>query len=124
MAESNRRQFSRLGLRLHVSYTIAGSSKIGTGLSINVSGTGIRFVAEHLLMVGMRLKLQVTLPDRTQPIACNGEVVWSRAVSGSSTGQATEVGVHFVSILEQDRKLLTQYAMFYPPETEQDADRR
>ena len=124
MAEDNRRRFSRLSLRLHVSYTIAGSSKLGTGLTTNVSGAGIRFVAEHTLMVGMRLKLRVTLPDRAQPVACHGEVVWSRLVPGSSTAQTTEVGVNFVSIFEQDRKLLTQYAMFYPPETEQDADQR
>jgi len=46
------RQFIRLDARLNVSYTIAGTKQLGKALSKNISGGGVRFVAEHPLEVG------------------------------------------------------------------------
>ena len=105
-----RRNFNRVGLRFNISYTIVGTKKVGAAVTSNVSGAGLRFLAEHPLVEGDRLDLRIVLPDRTQPVACLGEVVWCR----SAAHQAVEVGVRFVTITEDDRRLLAQYAMLYP----------
>ena len=105
-----RRRSPRLGLRFNVWYTIGGTKKQGTGVTTNVSGIGIRFTAEHMLDVGTPLDLRIVLPDRSQPVACTGEVAWSRSVSA----EHTEVGVRFVTISPEDKKCLAQYALLYP----------
>ena len=113
------RRSRRLIMRLEVLYVIDGTSKKGTALTNDVSGTGVRFVAEHDLPVGMRLQLRLLLPDRAQPIACVGDVVRSQPSQKEKASSPSEVGVVFVDLVPADRKLLEQYAIFFPeaPET-------
>lgn len=114
-----RRRAPRLGLRLNVSYTIVGTKKLGASLAKDISGTGVRFVAEHPLECGTPLELVVALPDRTEPIRCLGEVVWSfprPPTDVALRGGNSEVGVRFLNIDPRDRALIEQYAWLYPSE--------
>ena len=117
---TNQRKDPRLGLRLNITYKIAGTSKSGKSISHDMSAGGVRFLAEHPLDVGAKLEIFVRLPEGDQMIRCVGEVVWSRAggAGDAMTGGTREVGVRFVEIAPKDQQLLKQYAMFYlPPES-------
>ena len=111
------RQFIRLDARLNVSYTIAGTKQLGKALSKNISGGGVRFVAEHPLEVGARLEVIVHLPSPDMPIRFVGEVMWTKLMTKmDATGLGgTEVGVRFVEITPKDAVLIKQYAAFYAP---------
>jgi hypothetical protein len=63
-----RRNFPRVGMRLKLSYTILGTKKIGTALTSNLSGAGIRFQAEHHLEPGTQLDVVLSLPEREEPV--------------------------------------------------------
>ena len=114
---TERRQFIRLDARLHVSYTIAGTKQLGTALSRNISGDGMRFVAEHPLDVGARLEVIVHLSSPDMPIRFVGEVMWTKLLTNMDAASlgGTEVGVRFVEIAPQDAALIKQYAAFYAP---------
>ena len=111
------RQFIRLDARLNVSYTIAGTKQLGKALSKNISGGGVRFVAEHPLEVGARLEVIVHLPSPDMPIRFVGEVMWTKLVTKADAAGfgGTEVGVRFVEIAPHDAALIKQYAALYAP---------
>jgi len=116
--EQERRQFIRLGMRLNVTYKIIGTGKIGTALTTNFSGAGLRFLAEHALAPGTQLDVTLRLPERAEPIKCQGEVVWSeprRSPDSALPGDTSEVGVRFVQIDPKDRTLIVQCAALYGP---------
>ncbi len=115
---AERRQFVRCPLRLNTSYTILGTKKLGKSLTTNISGGGIRFVAEHTLAQGTRIDVVMRLPERHEPVRFLGEVVWSepaRQGDKALQGYATEVGVRFQKIDPKDLAFLTQYAALYAP---------
>ena len=109
-----RRQFIRLDARLNVSYKIAGTQQLGKSLSKDVSGGGVRFIAEHPLDVGTRLEVIVQMD---LPVRFVGEVMWARPATTSTAAGfgGTEVGVRFVEIAPKDLALIKQYATFYAP---------
>mgnify|MGYP001570338777 CR=1 FL=1 len=114
---TERRQFIRLDTRMNISYTIAGTKQLGTSLSRDIGGGGVRFVAEHPLEVGARLEVIVHLPSPDMPIRFVGEVMWTKLVTKADAAGfgGTEVGVRFVEIAPHDAALIKQYAAFYAP---------
>lgn len=115
---AERRQFVRCPMRLNTSYTILGTKKLGKSLTTNISGGGIRFVAEHALAKGTRLDVVMRLPERHEPVRFLGEVVWSepaRQADRALQGYATEVGVQFREIDPKDLAFLSQYVALYAP---------
>lgn len=120
MAE-DKRKFRRCVMRLTLSYGIHGTKKIGKALTDNVSGVGLRFVAEHPLERGDRLDVVLHLPEQSEPIRCVAEVVWAqphRVMDRALAGVGRDVGVKFVDMAPRDGALLAQYATLYglPPE--------
>jgi len=115
------RKDPRLGLRLNVSYKIAGTAKSGKSITHDVSAGGLRFIAEHPLEAGMRLEISLRLPEGDRSIAFLGEVAWTRATTTTDralTGGSREIGVKFLEIDAKDRQVLKQYAvLFLPPES-------
>ncbi len=114
-----RRKLPRLKSRLNLSYVIEGTDQKGSALATDVSGGGVRFLSEHPLALGHRVELVLQLPDRAQPIQCEGEVVWSRP--SVSHGAGCDVGVRFIKIQEQDQRWVAQYARLYAGSPEQPA---
>ena len=111
---TERRAFIRLDTRLNISYTITGTQQLGKSLSKNISGSGVRFIAEHPLEVGTRLDVNLQLDV---PVKFIGEVVWTKlSMKATSEGfGGTEVGLRFVEISAKDVALIKQYASFYAP---------
>ena len=89
----------------------------GQGFTRNVSGGGVRFVAQHALQQGTILELDLMLPGRQQPVVVMGEVAWSKWVSSpeaASTRGASEVGVRFTDIGQKDQELILRYLGLHP----------
>lgn len=111
------RKFVRAGTRLNLSYTIAGTKKLGKALTMDVGGGGVRFTAEHPLAQGDRLEIALRLPEREEPIRFVAEVVWSRTskVRTDKTlgAMGSEVGVRIVEIDPKERALLMQYTSIF-----------
>ena len=108
--DGERRQFVRLDIRQKVSYKIIGTKKLGQSLTKNISGGGIRFLAEHPLEPGTELEVALRVPDREEPVRFIGQVVWSHPPQPSRP----EVGVKFIRIDPQDQALILHYTTLYP----------
>ena len=109
---TNRRGFLRLKTRVNLVYGVLGTKQSGIALTDDLSESGVRFVAEHVLEKGSPLQLSLRLPDRQAPVQVMGIVTW--AVSRTSTdklrpGKVSEVGVQFVEMSVEDRQWLRQY---------------
>lgn len=81
--------------------------KIFIGYAENLSVGGLMLSTPKGLKPGDRFPVQFVLPDRTSTVQCTCEVVWKRGSEpgGSSTG----VGLRFVGIGDDARKVLDQW---------------
>ncbi len=115
MADKDRRGSPRSSMRCTLDYIIVSNAqRRGRALTRNVSGKGVRFVAEHPLTTGAQLDFVLTVPDRREPIQFRGQVVWVRWNAEADRRElAPEVGVKFVEIAEADRRFLEQYGQLY-----------
>jgi len=115
---AERRKFPRFRTRLTLSYTIIGTHQKGQALAQDISGGGIRFIAEHRLNLGAHLDVTMRIAGREEPIKFIGKVVWSRPVGSgvSASGDAkSEVGVQFQDIDPKDRMFIVQEGAIYGP---------
>jgi len=116
-----RRQHVRFVMRILLSYKIVGTEKLGKSLTDDLSGGGVRFVAEHPLEPGTRIQATMRLPGRVEPVRFLGEVVWAKSLTsstGSLSDSGAEVGVKFLQVDPKDREFLMQYAALYTPPSE------
>jgi c-di-GMP-binding flagellar brake protein YcgR len=111
---TERREFLRLHARLNISYKITDTKQLGKSLSKDMSGGGVRFVAEHPLEIGAQVDITLHLD---MPVRFRGEVVWSKPVLKSDTDPlgGTEVGVRLIEITPKELALIKQYASIYAP---------
>ncbi len=66
----------------------------------DVGGGGIRFPVNKRLPHGARLDLELTLPQETEPIQAQAQVIWIARIRGRRT---YEVGCQFTRIDPLDR---------------------
>lgn len=107
-----RRQFSRLGVRLTTIVTILSTGKVRRALTKNIGGAGLRLVVEESVQIGDKLGLEIHLPDRGTPIACKGTITWTQPSSAprkSYQPQLLEIGVAFTDLPPKDRATITRY---------------
>jgi len=108
-----RRQCSRLDVRLTIIVTILSTGKVRRALTKNISGTGLRLVVEESVQTGDELGLEIHLPDRSTPMTCKGTVTWTQPSSEprkSYQPQLLEIEVAFTDLPPKDRATITQYA--------------
>lgn len=107
----DQRAFERRDATWGLTYATADGQR-GQGFTRNVSGGGVRFVAQHALEQGAILEVTLSLPGRPQPLVAMGEVAWSKWVSSpdaASVRGASEVGVRFTQIVPKDQELVLRY---------------
>jgi len=113
-----KRRFSRTSLRLTTIYKIPKTGRTQRALTHDISGGGIRFIADEELAPGVPLEIEVKLPDQESPIVCQAEVVWSKVTNPdrkSYEDPIVETGAKFVQIDEKEQALLIQYARINAP---------
>ncbi len=109
----DRRQFTRVSSRLTIAFTVGGSKTRQRALTQDLGGAGVCLVTEVRLRPGDRMNAQLTLPDRDQPIAFTGAVVWVEpSFEGRKSYQdpVVRVGVRFVKIDSKDCLTIVHYA--------------
>ena len=115
-----RRRFVRLDSRVKVVYTLLPQEQPPPSVTRDLGGGGISFFAHELLTPGVRLKIEVTLPDHEQPIPFTAEVVWSEQsalIGKAQEERAVEIGVRFVEIAPDDQEAIMRHVLSHlqPP---------
>ncbi len=117
----NQRRFIRAQSRIVTFIAFPQTGKVRRALTKDIGAGGVCVITEQLLEPGTMVDLEMTLPDRTAPIRCSAEVVWSRPIGGPRKegyeNPTAETGVKFVRIDPKDRTLLIQYATINAPPT-------
>ena len=112
MAKEQRRT-PRVSTRLTALVTARANDKVYRALTADVGAGGLRVVLDDPLERGTVLELDIKLPDRSEPIVCQGVVIWGRPVA-EGHGQAVDTGIQFISIEPKDRTALVHYAKLIP----------
>ncbi len=110
-----RRQFIRVRTRLTTFVTIMSTGRVQRALTRDIGGGGVCLLTETALGLGTEVKLEVQLPDREKPIACQAVVIWNRTIpppadAPEGSKPALETGMSFLQIEPKEKALLTQYA--------------
>ena len=114
-----RRRFVRVDSHVSVSYQVIDAAKATSSTTQNISGSGLRFLAQHVLAVGTPLDITLHLPEHPQPIHFTGEVVWSQPLPQethpSAAGYQADVSVRVVTMEPRDRVLILQHLLSSSP---------
>lgn len=104
------RRYQRREAKWSVSYTAAGGQS-GRAHILNVSASGLRFIAPKPLQRGTQMQLSVLLPGRDIPLVATGEVIWTKWIAGPALQGpgSSEVGVRFTKIAMRDQVMIQQY---------------
>lgn len=81
----------------------------------NVGGGGVCIIAKEKIDIGDRIKLEITLPNH-KPIHAKGKVVWVKEFEIGLQKKITKgyyVGVEFIDISEEDRRLVELFVLEY-----------
>ena len=81
-AATDRRRDPRYALSLAI--TMSGENNFYTGLSENISESGVFIATQHLLPIGTPVVLSFTLPRSSEPISVTGIVQWVRGPDASA----------------------------------------
>lgn len=107
-----RRRYVRLDTRLKISYTIVKNERDlpRDTETKDIGGGGIRILFTESLPVQTLLKLNIALPEESQPIVCTGKVVWVEEFSVMEKKEY-EAGVSFTDINSKDRDRIIKYVI-------------
>jgi len=75
----------------------------------NVSSGGLFIRTENPLPQGEHFFLKLQLPDVSEPLKINCEVVWSRRKSEATDARPSGMGVKFLEMSRQDSDVLKKY---------------
>ena len=110
MSSSERRRDPRASLPTAVKYRLADlpedlwrSATIG-----NLSAGGLRLRTAQALKVGMRVELEITLPDRIEPYYLKGAIAWVKATPRA----VQEYGLSFVDVTPERQFQIDQLVQF------------
>jgi c-di-GMP-binding flagellar brake protein YcgR len=104
---SDKRRCLRFSIELPAWYKNSKNNDFLNAVTLDISATGICFVAEEEIEVGQELLMKVKLPPR-ETILINTKVVWVRGLFGSG---ATEhrVGVKIIEPIRFDEAKFVQF---------------
>lgn len=113
---NERRRFPRHNVRLPVQYkNMKALSDSSNGALIkDISEGGVRFLGNQFLSLANRLLLSISLPAPSHAIKVISKVAWVRKIP---MGDQYEIGNHFLSLSESDKKALKNYLEKAQPES-------
>lgn len=80
----DRRVFTRINIKLPLKFLAPAASKEIKAETIDISANGFGVVTNENLPVRTYLKMWLYIPDQHEPLCTNGEVIWCKAVIGTS----------------------------------------
>jgi hypothetical protein len=93
-SEAERRHSDRFPIEREVRYRVLnkrGGEEAGDGRTINISSSGVLFTAEHMLLPGRRLELQISWPAQLDNKCALKLVARGRVVRFESGRTAIEI---------------------------------
>jgi len=109
-----RRKFVRLDTRLPVAYQVTRVPASKPSLSSDIGGGGVCLFLSEPIKAGTMLRVEVTLPDRPQPINFTGEVIWCEqyeVIGKTQRERSVEAGVRFVQIEPPDQQAIMRHVI-------------
>ena len=112
-----RRRFPRLDASLGVTWQKIAEGKgyetERTDVVKNISSLGLCMIVYEKLENGEQLSLSIELPDKNV-VMTTGRVIWVRSfgLPGQKDLVNYDVGVEFLDIKQEDRRLLKQFVLF------------
>jgi c-di-GMP-binding flagellar brake protein YcgR len=113
----DRRRFPRLDASLGVTWYKVSETKgyesARSDVAKNISSLGLCMIVYEKLEVGEQLSLTIELPDKNV-VLTTGRVSWIRAfqLSGRDAPVNYDVGIEFLDIKQEDRRILKQFVLF------------
>ena len=104
MRQYDRRKHARVVKDIFTVYAMTDPFQEGLFTTENVSGAGILFRSRDPFKIGSLMNLNIHLPDRVNPIPCEGKVVRTHISEGDAS--AYDIGVAFTKMNEPDKKQL------------------
>ena len=106
-----RRGDPRIPVRFSMAYRTlldeGTSPRTTTGETLNLSASGLCFLAPEALAPETHIALELALEGETDPVVALGRVVWC-----DGEGESYRIGVCFSWVREQDRRSLDVIAAF------------
>ncbi len=106
-----RRKYIRFPVNLNARYreTNAGSWKECSVIDISREGMGISIYSREAINKGAGLRMEITIPVRSDPVAMEGILMWIRELKDDT--QFNYIGgVRISSITSEDKWVLMDYA--------------
>jgi c-di-GMP-binding flagellar brake protein YcgR len=109
----DRRRFARLACAIEADYSVVkkGQTVPSSTDTRNVSLGGLSFMSFDRLVPGDTLKMKLTVPGLSQPLAVRARVIWCSPtkLGGIETDEVFDTGIEFTEISEEDRERLNQF---------------
>ena len=80
----DRRIFTRISIKLPLKFLDPTNDKEGKAETVDISASGFGLVTNEKLPERTYLKMWLYIPDQHDPLCTKGEVMWSKAVIGTS----------------------------------------
>ena len=111
-----RRKYTRYDFRVPVQYRSlkALTSPESGAVCRDLGEGGLRLIGNEFLSLSNRVVLTLALPAPSRPIKVIAKVAWIRKIP---MGDQYEIGNQFLSMAEEDRKLLKDYLSKMEPPT-------
>ena len=77
--------------------------------SSNISISGIYLETEAFFIPGVKVLLEVPLPDENPPIKCFGEVIWVDTEKKDEMDVQKGIGIKFLDIKENDQTRISNF---------------
>ena len=107
---SERREFDRVPIPVPVRFRVLGGfpGMWLDGLVQELGAGGLRFTSLQPVEQDAVLEFQLTLPDRTEPYALTGQVLWVDA----ARPEALEYGTVFIDVTDGQRAFIDELVQF------------
>ena len=109
----DQRKAGRLALHLKVHYTLLLPGRLlrGESVTTNLSGTGVQFLIPRIVSPQTVCQINLSLPDREEPLAFLGRVAWCAQASGKRRDRY-DVGIALSAFDSYHEGAFAQYCFF------------
>ena len=96
------RQHQRIRIPLLAGYQIVGQPERKISVTTDVAVGGVRFTSNQLVRTGERIKIQIKIPWRDEPLEPVAEVLRCDKIKGSASYEVATKFVEFKSDLAEE----------------------
>ena len=112
MAEAEgkeKRRFLRVDVKLPVTYWSPASPDAKLSVTKDVGGAGICLLTNEALLKGIRVEVELELPEAKQPVRFVGEVVWCGP--NPQRPRSFLIGISFLTIKPEDHQAVMRFCV-------------